>query len=152
MQYLGGDILDDANGVNVYFIWYGDWSKDHLAQKVLVNFIKHIGGSPYFNINTTYYSYEPARNGTRLIKDRVINAVHYMGSSTDNYSQGASLSDYQVYLAVANAITSGALPADKNGVYFLLTSADVQETSGFVTVAGTTRLRTPVYRLLRAWT
>jgi len=54
-----------------------------------------------------------------------------MGSTNDNYSQGANISDYQVYLAVANAITSGALPVDKNGVYFLLTSGDVNETSGF---------------------
>jgi len=125
IAYNGGPIMDDANGVNVYYIWYGDWSKDRLAQKVLVNFITHIGGSPYFNINTTYYSYEPGPAGTKLIKDPVINAVHYKGSTTDNYSQGANLSDYQVYLAVANAITGGALPADKNGVYFLLTSADV---------------------------
>jgi len=127
IAYNGGPIMDDANGVNVYYIWYGDWSKDQLAQKVLVNLITHIGGSPYFNINTTYYSLEPGRNTTELVKDRVVNAVHYMGSTTDNYSQGANLSDYQVYLAVANAITSGALPADKNGVYFLLTSADVNE-------------------------
>jgi len=128
IAYNGGPIMDDANGVNVYYIWYGDWSKDQLAQKVLVNFITHIGGSPYFNINTTYYSYETGPNGTNVMKDRVINAVHYMGSTTDNYSQGANLTDYQVYLAVANAITSGALPADKNGVYFLLTSGDVDQT------------------------
>ncbi len=119
--------MDDANGVNVYFIWYGDWSKDTLAQKVLVNFITHIGGSPYFNINTTYYSFEMGPNGSKRIKDSVINAVHYMGSATDNYSQGVSLSDDMVYAAVANAITSGALPLDSNGVYFLLTSGDVNQ-------------------------
>jgi len=127
LAYNGGPIMDDANGVNVYFIWYGDWSHDQLAQKVLINFITHIGGSPYFNINTTYYSLESGPSSTKLIKDRVVNAVHYMGSATDKYSQGANLSDYQVYLAVANAITSGALPADQNGVYFLLTSGDVYE-------------------------
>jgi len=125
IAYNGGPIMDDANGVNVYFIWYGDWSKDQLAQKVLVNLITHIGGSPYFNINTTYYSLEPGPNINNPIKDRVVNAVHYMGNTTDNYSQGTSPSDQQVFLAVANAITSGALPVDKNGVYFLLTSADV---------------------------
>lgn len=134
IAYNGGPILDDAKGVNVYYIWYGDWSKDQLAQKVLVNLIAHIGGSPYFNINTTYYSLKAGPLGTPPVEDRVVNAVHYMGSTADNYSQGANLSDYQVYLAVANAITSGALPADKNGVYFLLTSGDVNETSGFGSV------------------
>ena len=133
IAYNGGPIMDDANGVNVYYIWYGDWSHDRDAQKILVNLIAHIGGSPYFNINTTYYSFEPGPSGSKVVKDRVINAVHYMGSADDHYSQGASLSDYQVYQAVANAITSGVLPADPNGVYFLLTSADVNETSGFGT-------------------
>jgi Phosphate-induced protein 1 conserved region len=127
IQYNGGPIMDDANGVNVYFIWYGDWSKDTDAQRILVNFITHIGGSAYFNINTTYYSLEPGPNSTKLTKDRVINAVHYMGSTTDNYSQGANLSDNMAYAAAANAITSGALPLDKNGVYFLLTSGDVNQ-------------------------
>jgi hypothetical protein len=32
---------------------------------------------------------------------------------------------------VSNAINTGALPLDANGVYFVLTSADVHETSGF---------------------
>jgi hypothetical protein len=123
--------MDDANGVNVYFIWYGNWSADRLAQKVLVNFITHIGGSPYFNINTTYYSLDSSANGAKIIKDPVINAVHYVGSVDDHYSQGATLSDDQVGLIVTNAITGGALPLDANAVYFVLTSADVTETSGF---------------------
>lgn len=131
IAYNSGPIMDDANGVNAYYIWYGDWSYDPLVKKVLANVITHIGGSPYFNINTTYYSYEVGANGRKVVKDRVVNAVHYMGSVDDNYSQGAYLTTYQVYLAVANAITNGALPADANGVYFLLTSADVNQTLGY---------------------
>ena len=134
IPYNGGPIMDDANGVNVYFIWYGDWSTDRRAQQVLTNFIEHIGGSAYFNINTTYYSLDPSPSGRGLVKDKVINAVHYMGSVDDHYSQGTNLTDYQVYLAVANAITSGALPGDPNAVYFLLTSADVNEGTTFCTV------------------
>jgi Phosphate-induced protein 1 conserved region len=134
IQYHGGPIMDDANGVNVYFIWYGDWSKNALAQSVLVNFITHVGGSPYFNINTTYYSFGVGPNGAQVILDPVVNAVHYMGSVDDHYSLGANLTDYQVYLAVANAVTSGALPVDPNGVYFLLTSGNVDdEQTGFGT-------------------
>jgi len=36
-----------------------------------------------------------------------------------------------VLSTVDEAITSGALPYDMNGVYFVLTSSDVNETSGF---------------------
>ena len=38
-----------------------------------------------------------------------------------------------VVTPVAGAISSGKLPLDSNGVYFVLTSADVNETSGFCT-------------------
>ena len=54
------------------------------------------------------------------------------GSCSDNYSQGTSLSDRGVANVVANAITKcwGGRP-DANGVYFVLSSKDVKETSGF---------------------
>jgi hypothetical protein len=133
IQYHGGQILDDANGVNAYFIRYGDWSKDTAAQKVLVNFITHIGGSSYFNVNTTYYSLAPGPNGKPAVKDRVINAVHYMGSTTDSYSYGSTIDDNALANIVGNAVTDGRLPLDINGVYFVLTSADVMEASGFCT-------------------
>lgn len=132
IQYNGGPILDDASGVNVYFIWYGEWCRNVDAKRVLENFITHLGGTPYFGIDTTYYSLTTGANGEPQIKDRVVNAVHYRGSAEDHYSQGSSLTGHQVYLAVADSILSGRLPADHNGVYFLLTSPDVYET-GFGT-------------------
>jgi hypothetical protein len=109
--------------VNVYVIWYGNWT-GNTATTIIPNFLNAIGGSPYFNINTTYYN----NSGTH-----VINAVHYAGTANDSYSQGTSLGDAQIQAIVANAINSSALPNDTNGVYFILTSADVTETSGFCT-------------------
>lgn len=131
IQYDGGPIIDDAPGVNVYFIWYGDWSGQATARHVLLNFIRHIGRSPWLAITTGYYSLRPGLFGEPG-KDRVINAVHYRGATRDLYSVGSNLAGYQVYQAVAGAISSGALPADPNGVYFLLTSPDVNE-AGFGT-------------------
>src|SRR5207237_2430936 len=55
------------------------------------------------------------------------------GSTNDSYSHGTTLSDSGVQAVVSNAIGSGALPKDTNGVYFVLTSADVNESSGFCT-------------------
>jgi phosphate-induced protein 1 len=134
ITYNGGPIIDDANGVNVYYIWYGDWSKDKDAQTILTDFIKHFGDSPYVNINTTYYDYEVGPNGTNVVKDRVVTGVHYMGSTNDYYSQGVNLTDDGLGLVIQNAVADGRLPLDHNGVYFVLTSADVTETSGFCTV------------------
>jgi hypothetical protein len=112
---------------DVYFIWYGNWA-NNTATTILPFFAANIGGSAYYNINTTYYD----GNGTH-----VANSVAYGGSITDDYSQGSSLSDDAVRTIVTVAITggdphqSGTLPLDPNGIYFVLTSADVVETSGF---------------------
>jgi hypothetical protein len=109
-------------GTNVYYIWYGNWSGNS-ATTILPDFAGNIGGSPYFNINTTYYDGSGAN---------VLNAVVFKGSIVDNYSHGTSLSDSAIQAVVTSAISSG-LPKDTNGVYFVLTSADVTASSGFCT-------------------
>jgi hypothetical protein len=121
ISYHGGPLL--LGTTNVYYIWYGNWSGNS-ATTILTDFATNIGGSPYFNINTTYY------NGSSV---HVSNAVHFAGSTTDNYSQGTSLTDANIQTVVSSAISSNRLPKDTNGVYFVLTSADVTASSGFCT-------------------
>jgi hypothetical protein len=121
IAYHGGPLI--LGTTNIYYIWYGAWS-GNTATTILTNFASTIGGSPYFNINTTYYN----GSGTR-----VSDSVVYKGAATDNYSQGTTLTNTAVQAVVSKAITSNALPNDPNGVYFVLTSADVAESSGFCT-------------------
>ena len=121
IQYHGGPVIMNTTGV--YYIWYGNWS-GNTAVTILTDLANSIGGSPYFNINTTYY------NGSNV---HVTNSVAYRGSTNDNYSHGTTLSDSAVQAVVSSAITSGALPKDTNAVYFVLTSQDVTESSGFCT-------------------
>jgi hypothetical protein len=121
IQYHGGPLLNSPNGTNIYYIWYGNWS-GNTATSILTDLANNIGGSPYFNINTTYY------DGSNV---KVTNRVNYLGATSDNYSQGTALSDAQIQQVVSDAITSGRLPKDTNAVYFVLTSADVNATSGF---------------------
>lgn len=121
ISYHGGPVM--LGPTNIYYIWYGNWSGNS-ATTILTDFANTIGGSPYYNINTTYY------NGANT---PVSNSVMYKDSITDNYSQGPNLSDANVQTIVNDAITSGALPKDPAGIYFVLTSADVNETSGFCT-------------------
>jgi hypothetical protein len=133
IQYHGGPIIDDANGINVYVIWYGDWSKNTAAQTIVTDFIKHLGGSPYTTVNTTYYDMEPGPTGTNVVKDWVTTGIHYMGSTTDNYSFGSAIGDNDVANIAENSVLDGRLPVDPKGVYFVITSIDVMETSGFCT-------------------
>jgi Phosphate-induced protein 1 conserved region len=121
IKYHGGPVM--LGTTNVYYIWYGNWSGNS-ANSILTNLASSIGGSPYFNINTTYY--DGANN-------HVSNLVHYAGSTMDAYSHGTALTDSAIQAIVSQAISSNALPKDTNGVYFVLTSADVNETSGFCT-------------------
>ncbi|MEY2424138.1 MAG: hypothetical protein QOI95_4205 [Acidimicrobiaceae bacterium] len=121
ISYHGGPVM--LGTTKAYVIWYGNWA-DNTATTILTDLFTSIGGSHYFNINTTYV------NGTG---GRVSNSVAYGGSTTDAYSRGTALSDAGVQGVVSDAVTAGRLPKDANGVYFVLTSADVNETSGFLT-------------------
>ena len=120
ISYHGGPVM--LGNVAIYYIWYGNWSGNS-ATTILGDLASNIGGSPYYNINTTYY------NGSG---QHVSNVATFLASRNDNYSRGTALTDTDIRTIVTTAISSG-LPSDPNGVYFVLTSADVNETSGFCT-------------------
>jgi hypothetical protein len=121
--YHGGPVM--LNTVNLYYIWYGAWNfTDDNTNTILNSFGSYLGGTPYFNINTTY---------TDASKAAVSGQVTLGKFTTDTGSQGSTLSDNAVQRVVASALASGALPTDPNGVYFVLTSKEVNESSGFCT-------------------
>src|SRR5438477_2726122 len=65
ISYHGGPVI--LGTTHVYYIWYGNWS-GNTANSILTNLAQNIGGSPYFNINTTYF------NGSN---QHVTNSVQY---------------------------------------------------------------------------
>ena len=107
-----------------YLIWYGDWNQSNGSdtpdgQKLVRDFLFGIGGSPYFKINGTYTGVD------------VTGAVLFGGETTDPGSPGNKpLSDNGIRTAVTDAILSGRLPLNKDGVYFVLTSSNISK-SGF---------------------
>ncbi|MGH9593901.1 MAG: hypothetical protein ACRD5L_12480, partial [Bryobacteraceae bacterium] len=124
INYHNGPVMRD--GVNIYYIWYGDWTKDSTANAILTDYAANAGGSPYFNINTTYGDTVGNVPNTPV-------AIKYVSSMSDTGSLGTSLSDSKIWTLVTNALKGGVFPADPNGVYFVLTAPYVTETSGFLT-------------------
>jgi hypothetical protein len=107
---------------NVYLIWYGNWNKTSgsdtaSGQQIIRDFLHGLSGSPYYMINSTYGG--------------VSGFFSVLGEYVDNYSQTSTLSDSRVQAVVSHAISVKALPKDSNGIYFVLTSSDVAESSGF---------------------
>jgi hypothetical protein len=126
--YHGGPVMHGT--VNLYYIWYGAWNfPTDTTQTILNNFAQYVGGTPYFNINKTYSDTSP--NPT---PGPVNGAVALGGSTMDSGSLGTSLSDQNVQDIVAAHLSNfnNGQP-DPNGVYFVLTSQEVAETSGFCT-------------------
>jgi len=118
INYHGGPVI--LGTTHVYYIWYGNsgWPTNS-ANSILTNLAQNIGGSPYFNINTTYYD---------STNTHVTNAVSYNGSTTHAETYGTALSDNQI-----EQIVSDTNPTDSNAVYFVLTGPDVTASSGFCT-------------------
>jgi hypothetical protein len=121
ISYHNGPVMTAP--VKPYVIWYGNWSTNN-ATAIITDYLNTVSGSPYQQINATYYN---------AARTPVSAAVSVAATTTDNYSQGkTNLSDNAITAVVSAAISSGRLPADPNGVYFVLTSADVSK-SGFLT-------------------
>ncbi len=115
ISFHGGPVLTGTP--TLYYIFYGTWSST--AKTILTDFASTLGGSPYEKVNSSYTG--------------VTGNLTYGGSSTDNYSHGTSFSDSSLKAIVSSAITSGALPKNSNAIYLVVTSADVNESSGFCT-------------------
>lgn len=115
--------------VNVYVVWYGNWNQSNgtdtpAGQQIVRDFLDGIGGSPYFNINSSY---------TVNAASPITGNVNFAGETSDTGSQGTRLKDASILTVVKNAIGAGKLPKDANGVYLVLTSSNVTTTSGFCT-------------------
>ena len=128
ISYHGGPVM--TNSTTVYYIWYGDWS-NNTATMILPDLASHIGGSSYFNINTTYTNGSGAPVKNQVIYNDATSATTV--TSQDSAYRGTSLSDSDIQAVVAAVLTRRSLPTNTDAVYFVLTSANVTASSGFCT-------------------
>jgi hypothetical protein len=124
INYHNGPVMK-GNPVPVYIVWYGNWngtgSNTAATRSAIEHFVATIGNSNIEKVNTTYGDTTGNVSGN----------VSFGGSTI--VSSSTNLSDTSLRTTVGNAISSGALPKDPNGVYFVLSSSNINETSGFCT-------------------
>jgi hypothetical protein len=103
--------------VNIYVIWYGNWT---ITQKAIIgDFLNNVGGSDWYQMNTPYYQ---IING---VKTNISPNLVYANSVIDNYSQGKNINS--TTRIIQTQINNNFLPLDSNGIYFVLSSDDVNE-------------------------
>jgi hypothetical protein len=114
-------------GINTYVFVYGDWSAYGYYPDIIMSFLDNIGGTPYFNINTSYDD-----GAGNFILNSLINTditIRYV----DPYARGHNLSFNDISLIVADGVASGfwgSTSYDPNGIYLVLTAPDVMQTNG----------------------
>jgi hypothetical protein len=118
-----------------YLIWYGNWNQSNgsdnpAGQQIVRDAIFGLSWSNYYATNASYAGVSGGLNVSGLG-----NGANGMHEINDAYSQGSNLSDSQIASIVSAAIANGlgGQSGDSNGIYFVLTSSDVNESSGFCT-------------------
>ncbi|RUO96750.1 phosphate-induced protein 1 conserved region-domain-containing protein [Jimgerdemannia flammicorona] len=127
--YQGGPIMTGA--VNVYQIFYGDWSKKAAARKLLSYFINNLSSSRWFDITREYFELDDL-NRTHYVTGPIRTAKYFY----DNYSHGKSLSHIAIRNIVRGAIKRKYLPTDYNGIYVVYPSEDVTSQDFCETLCG----------------
>jgi len=84
-------------------------------------FLNHLGGSPYYGINTTYYN----ASGTHV--QNSVTYTQYWASNTGAPANGSNVSQTAVQNKVVAGFNSGALTYDATTVYLVFTDSAVSQ-------------------------
>ena len=108
-------------------------------------FLSHLGGSPHFNINTTY------TDGAGKHIANVVNYNAFWANNTNVPSDGQSVSGTQMVAMLQSGFDGGKLSYDPNALYLIFSAGTVNlgggfgtqycayHTHGYVTINGVTR-------------
>jgi len=118
--YNGGPVMTEEP--TIYYIYYGDWTRNRRTRDLLEDFASDIGRSEWYDILTTYYE---RRRGSRIYVEDGAN-FGYSVHSRSNF--GTTPSDGNIRDIVKNAIRDGQVPLDRNAVYFVLTAPGIVQT------------------------
>lgn len=135
ITYHGGALIQTPTA---YVIWYGNWNQANgtdtaAGQQIVRDFLSNIGGSNYYAINKSYSAGGYNITGGVNFVPGTYSSTNPNGCETTVTSTTKRISDANVLSIVNTAITGGKLPYNPDGVYFVLTSSNIAESSGFCT-------------------
>lgn len=90
-------------------------------------FLSHLGGSPYFNINSTY------TDGSGNAIANVVNYTHYWANNANVPANGQKVTDAQMVAMLQAGLDNGSITYDANTVYAIFTGGTVNLGGGFGT-------------------
>jgi hypothetical protein len=90
-------------------------------------FLNHVGGSPYFNINSSYTN----AAGTAIVNS--VNYTQYYANNTSAPSGKTRVTDSQMVSMLQTAFNNGKLTYDPNTLYAIFTQGTVNLGGGFGT-------------------
>jgi Phosphate-induced protein 1 conserved region len=141
ISYHGGPVLRDSTNV-VAIYWAaapiyiggptaGSWSTNSTSadNSLVGHFMRNIGGTPYYNINSTY---------TNSAGAKIVNKVKYTGYWANNTNapsptSTATISDAQMIAMLQSGFNSGQLAYDANTLYVIFTAGKANLGGGFGT-------------------
>jgi hypothetical protein len=138
ISYHGGPVLQA--GTNVAAIYWsagtiynggptpGSTGSGSSDGSLVGYFMSHVGGSPYFNINSTYTD-----GSGRAITNRVTYTQYWANNSYNVPSGTTRVSDAQMIAMLQYAFDNGKLSYDANTLYNIFTAGQVNLGGGFGT-------------------
>ncbi|KAJ6386578.1 hypothetical protein OIU78_016489 [Salix suchowensis] len=152
LRYHMGPVL--TGNITVHIIWYGRWEKPQ--KKIIREFINSISA-----VNARPPSVSGWWRTVQLYTDQTganISHTVQLGQEKNDrfYSHGKSLTRLSIQSVIKSAVTAKSKPLPtnpRNGLYLLLTSADVyvQDFCGQVTVRSCVLACVPIHSLCRKY-
>jgi Phosphate-induced protein 1 conserved region len=138
INYHGGPLLYSATNVAAVYwasstIYNGGPSAgthgSGSADGSLVGFfLRNLGGSTYFNINTTYY-----QGSTSTPVQNIVNYTQYWANNSGAPSGSQQVSDTQMINMLLDGFANGSLSYDPHTLYAIFTAGKVNLGGGFGT-------------------
>jgi len=135
ISYHGGPVLQ--SGTNVVAVYWasspiyvngptpGTHGGNAADQSLVGEFLRSLGGSPYFNINSTY------TDGSGRAIANSVSYTGYWANNTGVPANGQNVSDGQMLSMLSSGFTSGALTYDSHTLYAIFTAGTVNLGGGF---------------------